>query len=468
MSDDFKAALETVSQWIADYHENRRDYPVRSAAKPGDVLKQIPVAPPIEEDSFERIFQDFKQIILPGVTHWQHPRFFGYFPSNSSPPSILAEMLIASLGVQCMSWASSPAATELEVRVMGWLREAMGLSADFSGVIQDSASSSTLIAIVVAREKISNFMINEGGYENRKLVAYCSSEAHSSIEKAAKIAGIGRRYLRKIPVDSDQRMRTDFLERAIEEDKQQGMQPFFVVGAFGTTSSTAIDDLSEIAKISKRHGLWFHVDAAYAGSALVLPEIRPLARGICDADSVVVNPHKWLLTTFDCSALFIKAQDLLIRTFEILPEYLKTPECESVINFRDWSLGLGRRFRSLKLWFVFRWYGLEQIYSLLRNHILLAERLENWIKEDARFEIVARRHFNLVCFRLKASDEKNKQLLAGLNESGKLFLTHTRLNDQYVLRLVVGQTDVTEEDVQGAWQEIQRVATLILGDTRAW
>ncbi|NCN28068.1 aspartate aminotransferase family protein [bacterium] len=463
MSDEFKSALEQLSHWIGEYRDTVEEYPVYSQVRPGEILAQLPESLGDNADSFDKIFEDFKNIILPGITHWQHPKFFGYFPSNSSPPSVLAEMLISTLGVQGMSWATSPAATELELRMMDWLRELFGFPEGFSGVIQDSASNATLAAMIVAREKATDFKVNESGYHGQpQLVAYCSEEAHSSIEKAAKAIGLGHHNLRKIPVDDKQQMQIPLLRSAIEEDVQGGRKPFFVVGAFGTTGSTAVDNLQEIHLVSKEHGLWFHVDAAYAGSALVLPEMRSLASGIECADSIVVNPHKWLLTTFDCSAFFIRHKEALIRSFSLLPEYLKTPDCESAINFRDWGLGLGRRFRSLKLWFVLRWYGKKGIQSIIREHIDLGAKLEERIQESENFSLSAHRHFNLVCFRLNASDEANLSLMNRINQSGELFLSHTKLKDQIVLRMVVGQTDVSERHVTEAWNKIEEISREVL------
>ncbi len=455
---DFEKAIDIVTQWIINYRIKVADFPVLSRSKPGETLDALPEHAPETSESFENVFADFEKLIIPGITHWQHPKFFGYFPSNASPPSVLAEMLIAALGVQCMSWATSPAATELEIRVVEWLRDLLGIPSVFTGVIQESASNSVLAAMVAAREKATQFTVNENGYGDFKLTAYCSAEAHSSIEKAAKVIGIGRNFLRKIPVDHDQRMRVDLLEKAIEEDIQNGLTPFFVVGAFGTTGTTAVDDLAAIANVVSKHGLWFHVDAAYAGAALVLPEIRARAQGIEKADSIVVNPHKWLLTNFDCSVFLVRDRAILIQAFEILPEYLKTSEDEVVTNLRDWGLGLGRRFRALKLWFVLRWYGASGIQKMIRHHISLARQLETWISENAAFELVARQPFNLVVFRLRKDDQANLELMRSLNESGKLFLTHTKLDGGIVLRLVIGQTDVQKHHVLEAWNEIQKAA----------
>ncbi len=458
MNNNLNNSLKIVTEWITQYQNEVKNYPVMSPLKFGDILEQLPKEPKESPEQFETIFNDFLSVIVPGITHWQHPKFFGYFPSNSSIPSLLAEMLTATLGIQAMSWITSPAATELEIRVMEWLRDLFSLPKSFHGVIQDSASSSSMIAVTAAREKATKYHTNNVGLANHTLVAYCSTETHSSIEKAIKIIGIGNNNLRKIPVNQDQQMNTDALQRCIEEDLQNGLTPFFIAGTFGTTGSTAIDPLKAIARISKKYDLWFHIDAAYAGTALLLPEIRLLAEGIEEADSIVINPHKWLFTTFDCSALFIRNKDLLLKTFSILPEYLKDHNLQDVVNFRDWGLGLGRRFRSLKLWFVIRWYGKLGLQSLIRSHIELGSKFEQLIKKDGRFEIAAKRQFNLVCFRLKATDEENIKLLNTINRSGKMFLTHTRLNGSIVLRAVLAQTNLTEDHVIEAWKEIQEMS----------
>jgi len=456
---EFDRALEKVTEWISEYQTGKRNFPVLSPLKPGEVQKQIPAFAPPKAESFDAIFSDFRRIILPGITHWQHPKFFAYFPANSSPPSLLAEMLMATLGVQGMSWATSPAATELETRVMEWMRDLFGFGNRFTGSIQDSASNATLAAMVVARERATGFAVNEDGYYGQTpLVGYCSSEAHSSVEKAAKAMGMGRKNLRKIDVDENQAMKIDLLEKAIEADRAAGKKPFLIVGAFGTTGSTAVDNLSELARIAKKHQLWFHVDAAYAGAVLALPEMRSIAKGIEDADSIVINPHKWLLTNFDCSTLFVRDAAELVKTFTLLPEYLKTPEADTVINFRDWGLGLGRRFRSLKLWFVLRWYGVEGIQKILRGHLEMAKDFQKWVRQDTRFEIMAPLHFNLICFRLKKGDDATFALMHRLNNSGKMYLTHTKLHGTVVLRVVIGQTDTTPDDVKEAWNLIEKFA----------
>lgn len=453
---DLDAAIAATSDWMVNYQRNVSSYPVLSQVSPGEVLAKLPRAPNDEAEPFEQIMADFESIIVPGITHWQHPRFFGYFPSNSSPPSVVAEMLIAALGVQGMTWTTSPAATELEIRVMEWLRDMFGLPDAFSGVIQDSASSATMIAMLTARERATAFNSNVKGVGQPNLVAYCSAEAHSSVEKAARIIGIGSDNLRKVPVRGDQAIDVPALVALIEADKRAGLRPFFVVGAFGTTGTTAIDDLDDIARVAQQHGLWFHVDAAYAGAALILPEMRKLASGIGSADSIVVNPHKWLLTTFDCSAFFVRDVSALTRTLSIQPEYLRTHMGNAVTDFRDWGLGLGRRFRSLKLWFVVKWYGTEGLQRLLRQHIELAKMFEGWVDAHADFQLITERKFNLVCFRMRAGDDENEQLLTRLNASGQMFLTHTKVDGTYVLRMVIGQTHVAAGDVRAAWELIEQ------------
>ncbi len=445
---NFDSASRLVIDWIKEYQAGVEKYPVLSKLKPGDLLNALPQSPPEDAQEFAKIFSDFKEQIIPGVTHWQHPQFFGYFPANTSPPSLLAEMLISALGVQGMSWITSPAATELEIRMMQWLGEAFGFGPEFKGVIQDSASSSTIIAMLVARDRAAQDQIGV-------LTAYCSQEAHSSIEKAAGIIGIGRKNLRKIPVNEKQEIKLDILKSTLEEDLKNGFIPFFLVGAFGTTSTTAVDNLKGLAEIAKSHSLWFHVDAAYAGSALILPEVRDMAEGISLADSIVVNPHKWLMTHFDCSAFFCKHPDLITASLGMTPEYLKTLGAQDVTDYRDWSLGLGRRFRSLKLWFVLRWYGLSGLRQILSMHVALAQKLEHLILADSKFEMMAQRKFNLVCFRAKGSCAQNKALLESLNGGGRMFLTHTKVDGKFTIRWVTGQTDVREHHVLEAWEIVR-------------
>lgn len=468
--DEFRKQAHELVDWMADYLQNVRDYPVKSQVEPHHILDSLPGSPPREAEPFDRIFGDFQSIIMPGMTHWQHPSFFGYFPANSSAPSVLAEMLTATLGAQCMIWQTSPAAADLEERMMHWLREMIGLPASFEGVIQDTASTATLCSILTAREKHSNFAVNEKGFDpSHRFVVYCSSETHSSIEKAVKIAGIGKERLHKVAVDDSYALDPKKLERAIEGDLAHGLTPLCVVATIGTTGSTAIDPIRAIGEICKRHNIWFHVDAAMAGSALILPEMRWMSDGVELADTFVFNPHKWMLTNFDCSAYFVRDKEALVRTFEILPEYLKTSEKATVNNYRDWGIPLGRRFRALKLWFVIRSYGVSGLQSLIRNHLAMAKALTQTISETPDFEILAPRSINLICFRYhpkgvddpSALNTLNERLENSLNASGKIFLTHTKLKGAYTLRMVIGQTQVTQQDVDSAWALIQATARVL-------
>jgi aromatic-L-amino-acid decarboxylase len=464
---EFRSRAHELVDWMADYLEHVERYPVLSRARPGEVLEKLPLNAPMEGETFEQIFADFERIILPGMTHWQHPSFFAYFPGNTSGPSILAEMLTATMGAQCMSWVTSPAATELEQRVMEWLRTMTGLPDTLTGVIQDTASTATLCSVLAARESRASFKINSRGFtHNDRFTCYCSSEAHSSVEKAVKIAGIGLEHLRKIRVDERYAMIPGELESAITEDVRGGFTPLLVVAAIGTTGSTAVDPLRAIGEICRRHHLWLHVDAAFAGTALILPELRWMIDGIEHVDSLVFNPHKWMFTNFDCSAHFVRDRDTLIKTFEILPEYLKTPEQERVNNYRDWGIQLGRRFRALKLWFVIRHYGLRGLQERIRAHIQMAKSLAERIDASPSFELLAPVPLNTICFRARPRgiddpeelNRRNELLLKRLNETGRLFLTHTKLNGQFTLRLVIGQTGVQQRHVDEAWHTIEATA----------
>ena len=466
-NNDFRKHAHQLVDWMADYFEDVEDKPVKPDLKPGDILKQLPDSAPESSESFEDMFEDFEEIIMPGMTHWESPYFMGYFPANKSYPSVLAEMLTATLGAQCMSWLTSPAATELEERVMEWLRDLIALPNSFTGVIEGTASTSTLCALLMAREQISDFEINETGFSGDKThTIYCSAETHSSIEKDVKIAGFGRQNLRKIPVDENYALRPDLLEKAIRQDLENGHQPMAVVATIGTTGSTAIDPLEEIGAICSKYEVFLHVDAAYAGTALVLPEKRWINKGIEHADSFVFNPHKWMFTNFDCSAFYVQDEALLVRTFEITPEYLKTPEDQRVKNYRDWGIPLGRRFRALKLWFVLRSFGKEGLQQKVRKHISLAQELKEKIEQNEDFEILAPVPLNTICFRYcpnYISDEKklnelNEQLLNNIQESGKIFLTHTKLDNKYTIRIVLGNTNLEKRHVNNAWKIIQSFA----------
>ncbi len=464
---EFRQYAHQFVDWMADYMEEVEEYPVKSQVKPGDIYKQLPETLPSEGESMEAIFNDFKTIVLPGMTHWQSPNYYAYFTANASPPSILAEMLTATLGAQCMKWETSPAAAELEERVMNWLMDAMGIPKGWEGVIQDTASTATLAAIICAREQHTNFQINKDGFQGYKNYRiYCSDQTHSSIEKGAKIAGIGKENVVKIPVDENMALKPELLAQAIQEDISKGFEPFCVVAAIGTTGTTAIDPLAPIADLCEKHGIWLHVDAAYAGSALLLPEFRWMIEGIEKADSFVFNPHKWLFTNFDCTAYFVKDRMALLNTFAILPEYLKTKVDAQVNNYCDWGIPLGRRFRALKLWFVIRYYGLKGLQQKIQKHIDLAKWLEAEIIKSPNFKLITKRNLNLVCFHFAPSEkieiaqlnELNEALLHQVNATGKIYFTHTKVNGVYTLRMVVGQTYVEKKQVSMAWDLIQKTA----------
>jgi len=469
-ADEFREHAHRFVDWMADYLENTDKPPVKSKVNPGDIYEKIPDKPPFKSEAIDKMFRDFKELILPGITHWQSPNFFGYFPANTSYPSLLAEMLTATLGAQCMVWETSPAAAELEEKVMNWLKQMIGLPDSFEGVIQDTASTATLTALLTAREKLTKFHINEQGFSHNKFRVYCSTETHSSIEKAVKIAGMGRSNLVKVNVDDNFRMDPKYLKEAIEEDLKNDLIPVCIIATLGTTGSTAIDPLKKIAEISSEYNIWLHVDAAFAGTALILDEYKWMIRGIKNADSFVFNPHKWMFTNFDCSAYFVKDKKSLIKTFEINPEYLKTKTQGLVNDYRDWGIQLGRRFRALKLWFVIRNFGVDGLKNKIRYHIDLAKKFEIKVIESNDFEIITPASLNLICFRYrpqnvndnKTLNDLNEKLLYNVNTSGKIFITHTKLNGIYTLRMVIGQTNVTEEHVNNAWEVIQTEALKLI------
>lgn len=469
--EEFRTHGHQLVDWMADYFGSIEQYPVKSTVSPGDIIKQLPLSPPEKGESFDALFNDFQNIIMPGMTHWQHPSFFAYFNANNSYPSILGEMLMSALGAQCMSWQTSPSAAELEERVMQWLGQMTGMPDGFTGVIHDTASTATICALISAREMASEYTVNRDGLYNRMtFTVYCSSEAHSSIEKAVKVTGLGKVNLRKVPVDEQFAMKPQALDKMIDEDLDAGYQPMAVVAAFGTTGSTAVDPLEAIVNICRDRGIWLHVDAAYAGTALVLPEKRQLIKGIEGVDSFVFNPHKWMFTNFDCSAYFVRDVEPLVRSLEILPEYLKTREGDRVNNYRDWGLPLGRRFRALKLWFVIRSFGAEGIRQKVRNHIQWAAELARDIDESDDFQLLAPVPFATLCFQFNPPqindidelNELNRQLMETLNDSGKLYLTHTKLNGIFTLRLVVGQTNQEQRHIKDAWARIKETARNIL------
>jgi aromatic-L-amino-acid decarboxylase len=466
-ADEFRRHAHAFVDWMADYYAKVEDYPVRAQVEPGEIAGRLPAAAPEASEPIEAIFEDFEEIILPGMTHWQHPSFFAYFPANGSPPSLLAEMLTASLGAQCMSWLTSPAATELEDRMMEWLRDLLGLPEGFTGCIQDTASTGILAAIVTAREWATDFASNQKGLSGEPpLVLYCSAETHSATEKGAKIAGIGRDYVRKVALGPGRGIDPDVLAQMIQADRQVGLRPFCVVATLGSTGTGAMDPLKAIGAICKEENLWLHVDAAWAGSALILPETRAMIDGIEHVDSFVFNPHKWLFTNFDCSVFFIREPEYLIRSFEILPEFLKTREGARVNNYRDWGVPLGRRFRALKLWFVLRSYGADGLRAIIREHITLAQEIAQRIEAEPDFELVTPARLALFCFRYRpddmeageALDALNERLFEALNDTGKVYFTQNRVDGAYVIRWQVGQTATRRAHVEAAWALVLKTA----------
>ena len=454
----FRTEGKKVIDWIADYYENIEKYPVLSQVKPGEIKASLPVAAPLQSESIDNMMRDVEEKIMPGITHWQSPNFYAYFPSNTSFPSILGDLISSGLGVQGMIWATSPSATELETRVLDWLADMMGMPEKFKststggGVIQDTASTSALTAVIAARERATKFQSNKTGIQ-QKLVAYISTQTHSSLEKAIKITGIGSENLRMIDVDEKFAMSTDLLKQQIETDKAAGCTPFFICAAMGTTSSNAVDPIAEIGKIAQKEKCWFHIDAAMSGTAMLCPEFRHFQKGVELADSYCFNPHKWMFTNFDCDVFWVANREELINTFSILPEYLRNKATESgeVFDYRDWHVQLGRRFRSLKLWFVIRYYGIEGLQFHIRKHVELAQKFKKWVLESEDFDLFVEPPFNLVCFRHKSGDEFNMKLMNAVNQTGKAFFTHTKLNGQVVLRMSIGQTNTEEKHVNATW-----------------
>jgi aromatic-L-amino-acid decarboxylase len=463
--DDFRRHGHAVVDWIADYYSKIESFPVLSQVKPGQIRASLPPTAPSKGEAFNTILGDIEKLILPGITHWQSPNFFAYFPCNASGPAILGDLLASGLGVQGMLWATSPACTELETHVLDWMVPMLGLPEKFlststgGGVIQDTASSASLCALLAGRERATQYSSNARGCDG-KLLAYCSTQTHSSVEKAAKVAGLGAENLRTIAVDESFAMRPDELARQIAQDKAAGRVPCFVCATVGTTSSNAIDPVPEIARVCREHGIWLHVDAAMSGTAALCPELRHIHQGVEFADSYCFNPHKWMFTNFDCDVFYVADRKALIQTLSVLPEYLRNRATESgaVIDYRDWHIPLGRRFRALKLWFVIRHYGVEGLQHHVRQHVALAQRFAEHVRQDDRFELAAPVPLNLVCFRLKAGDAANQALLDHVNRSGDLYLTHTKLDGRFTLRMSVGQTNTQARHVENAWNRIQETA----------
>ena len=459
--DEFRRHGVEVVEWIARYLETVEEHPVLSQVEPGDVRAALPAHPPQQGEPFADVLADVDRVILPGITHWQSPNWFAYFPANTSGPSILGELLSAGLGVQGMLWATSPACTELETHVLDWMLELLGLPDRFrsdgagGGVIEDSASSATLVALLAARQRAV-----DGGAELGDLVAYASAHTHSSLEKAARIAGLAPGRVRLVEVDDEHAMRPDALAAALADDLDGGRVPFFCCATAGTTSSLAFDPVARLADVCAAGGVWLHVDGAMAGSAAVCPELRWVNEGLDRVDSYAFNPHKWLFTNFDCTCFWVADRSSLLAALSILPEYLRNQASESgaVIDYRDWQLPLGRRFRALKLWFVIRHYGAEGLAHHVRRHVELATELARWVEADDRFELAAPPRLGLVCLRHVGGDEATQSILDAVNASGRQQLTHTRLDDRYVLRVSVGQTHTEERHVRALWDHLTSLA----------
>jgi aromatic-L-amino-acid/L-tryptophan decarboxylase len=452
--EQFREHAHAVVDWIADYLESVGQLPVLAQVEPGELAARLPMEAPEAPADMAEILRDFERVLLPGVTHWNHPAFFAYFAITGSGPGILGEMLSAALNVNAMLWRTGPAATELEARSLDWLRQMLGLPDRFFGFIQDTASLSSLTAIAAAREVALPEARLSGLSGLPRLRLYCSEEAHSSIEKAAITLGIGREGTRRIPTDAEFRMDAAALEQAIQEDRASGLLPFCAVATVGTTSTTSIDPVPDIARICRQHDLWLHVDAAYAGAAALVPELRGILDGCGDADSLVVNPHKWLFVPVDCSALYVRQPEIVRRAFSLVPEYLITPEGEAVTNLMDYGPALGRRFRALKLWMTLRYFGRQGLAARIREHIRLAHHFAEWIDRQPDWERLAPVPFSTVVFRYRPAgvpeeqlDPLNERILAAVNASGEALLSHTRLNDRYAIRLAIGNLRTTEEHV---------------------
>jgi aromatic-L-amino-acid/L-tryptophan decarboxylase len=467
--DEFRRHGHEAVEWVARYLERVEEFPVLSRVAPGNVRARLPAQAPEQGESFDAILRDLDEIILPGITHWQSPNFFAYFPANASGPSILAEMLSAGLGVQGMLWSTSPACTELETHVLDWLVDLCGLPERYrssgagGGVIQDSASSAALCALVAARERATHDAGNEAGI-SPGLTVYVTSQTHSSIEKAVRIAGLGSSALRTVPITESGAMRADRLAEMIANDLASAAVPCMVTATVGTTSSNAIDDVQAIGEVCRKHGVWLHVDAAMSGTAAICPEFRYVNRGLELADSYCFNPHKWMFVNFDCTAFFVADRSALVAALSILPEYLRNAASESgaVIDYRDWQIPLGRRFRALKLWATIRHYGAEGLRHHVREHVHLAQEFARWVVDDDDFELAAPAPLNLVCFRHRGGDAINQLILDRLNSSGALFLTHTRIDDRLVLRMSIGAARTERRHVEQAWLAIKEAAAAAL------
>jgi aromatic-L-amino-acid decarboxylase len=463
--EEFRRIGHEVVDWIADYRERIEQFPVRSQVEPGWVRSQLPAELPEQGSGFDGVLSDLDRIVLPATTHWQHPSFFAYFPANASLPSVLGDLLSTGLGVQGMLWSTSPACTELEQALLDQLAVAMGLPEAFlgGGVIQDTASSAALVALLAALHRSSGGKWRESGVDSSETV-YVSSQTHSSLAKAARMAGLGEESLRSVDVAPDTlQMSADALEELIRSDVDAGRRPVMVCATIGTTGTGAVDPVRRIADICARYGIWLHVDAAWAGSAALCPEWRHLFDGVELADSYSSNAHKWLLTAFDCCLFWTRHPGTLVDALSILPDYLRNAASESgaVVDYRDWQIPLGRRFRALKLWTVLRWYGLSGLRDHLRGHVELASRLESWISGDERFELAAPRCLALVCLRLRAGDEATRAVVDRINAEGRAFLTHTTIDGKFVIRVAIGSVGTEERHVRALWDDLRAAADAV-------
>ena len=459
--DEFAEWGRQIADWGRDYHEGLRDRPVRAQTRYGEIAAQLPKTAPEGPEAMEQIFGDFEKIVMPGMTHWQHPRFFAYFPANASPPSMLAEFLVTTLAAQCMLWQTSPAATEMETRMLEWLRDGIGLPDDFHGVIQDSASSATLAAVLVMRERATDWHGNEDGLNAQgQLRVYASAEVHSSVDRAVWVSGIGRNNLVRIPTQGATRsMDPESLTAAIKADRAAGFVPAGIVACTGGTGTGACDDIEGVVAVAKAEGLYLHVDAAWAGAGMICPEYRDLWTGIEGADSVVFNPHKWLGAQFDCSAHFIRDPEALVKTLAMRADYLLTPGDQDVIDYSEWSIPLGRRFRALKLWFLMRSYGMEGLRNRLRNHVNWAEDLAEKLRAHPAFEIVTEPVLSLFTFKLTGVDSDGQLAFVDrANNDGRIYITQTRVGGDMVIRFQIGQFDCTKDDIDTGYDVLCELA----------
>jgi aromatic-L-amino-acid decarboxylase len=467
--EEFRRYAAQLVDWIAEYLAHPERFPVVPAVRPGDVAAQLPPAPPARGESLADVLADVERVIVPGTTHWNHPGFFAYFSISSSIPGILGEMLAAALDVNAMLWKTGPAATELEQVALDWLRQLMGLGPGWFGVINDTASISTLLALAAAREAKPQLAIRARGMAGRAdlptLRVYCSAHAHSSVDKAAITLGLGHENVVKIDVDDEFRMRVDLLEEAMTADRAAGMLPLCVVATIGTTSTTSIDPVGEIAELCRSEDVWLHVDGAYGGVAAIVPELHDLMDGVHLADSLVVNPHKWLFTPVDCSAFYTRQPEVLKRAFSLVPEYLVTREQDEVVNLMDYGVQLGRRFRALKLWMVIRAFGAEGLAERIRWHVQLAQEFAGWVRAEPDWEVAAPHPLSLVCFRYAPAgtseaerEALNARIMHAVNASGEAFLSHTKLGERYVLRLAVGNIRTDRRHVARAWELLRNAA----------